>query len=106
LLGSSIKSLKKRIEDLRPVLDEKEFANHRKNLLSGIASVLGSGYDNVMKNELEYDNGKPVGVAVGTRDRHPICDSALSGRPYPEGFTRRAGSRRKRRHTKRRVHRR
>lgn len=101
LLGSSITGLKERLRNLESVLDKSELDNHRKNILMGIASVLGSGYDAVMKNELEYKNGRPVGVAEGTRDRHPLCDSALSGRQRPEGFTKRAGLRKKARKTRR-----
>jgi hypothetical protein len=98
ILGSSIVGLRSRIESLKPpILSQQEFVNHRKNLLSGIAAILGSGFNSVMKNELEYGpSGIPVGVGVNTRDRHPICDSALSGRPIPAGYTRKAGLRRKR----------
>lgn len=98
ILGSSIVGLRSRIEALKPpILSPQEFAAHRKNLLSGIAAILGSGFDTVMKNELEYGpTGLPVGVGTQTRDRHPICDSALSGRPIPTDYTRKAGLRRKR----------
>lgn len=97
ILGSSIVGLKSRIEGLKPVLPPEELAKHRKNLLMGIAAILGSGFTTVMKNELEYSSsGLAVGVGENTRDRHPICDNALSGRPIPSDYTRKAGVRRKR----------
>ena len=97
ILGSSIVGLRPRIEGLKSVLSPEEFANHRKNLLMAIAAILGSGFTTVMKNELEYSpSGLAIGVAQATRDRHPICDSALSGRPVPGDYTRKAGARKKR----------
>ena len=97
ILGSSIAGLRSRIEGLKGVLSPEEFAKHRKNLLMAIAAILGSGFTTVMKNELEYSpSGLAIGVGEATRDRHPICDSALSGRPVPGDYTRKAGVRRKR----------
>lgn len=101
ILGSSIVGLRSRIEGLKSIVSPQELAQHRKNLLMGIAAVLGSGFDSVMKNELDYSSsGIPSGVGVQTRDRHPICDSALSSRPIPSDYTRKAGLRRKRKSKK------
>ena len=98
ILGSSIRNLKIKIESVKPpILSPDMFAQHRKNLLMGIAAILGSGFTTVMKNELEYSpSGLAIGVGSSTRGRHPICDNALSGRPIPGDYTRKAGRRRRR----------
>jgi hypothetical protein len=102
LLGSSIVGLKSRIEALKPpVLDEQEFKGHRQNLLKALARTLGSGFKIIMKNELEYSpSGVPIGVGEATRDRHSLCDNALSGRPFPADYTRKGGLKRRRRNVK------
>lgn len=103
ILGSSIATLRSRIEGVKPFVSPQEFAQHRQNLLKGIAAILGSGFTTVMKNELEYSpSGLAIGVGEATRDRHRLCDSALSGRPIPGDYTRRGGIKRRRRKLKKR----
>ena len=82
ILGSSITKLDSNIEQVKSAGVPPDFlAQHRATLLKGIAAILGSGFDSVMKNELEYSpSGVPTGVGEKSRDRHPVCDSALSGR--------------------------